>query len=232
MELLLDINRILHIVTGVSTLVAGPIAIFFNFKNPRNHRIAGQIFFWSMAYVTFGGAFAILRNPTDTFYQFLFFLAFFTMLGTIRGVRAIQFFKGKNAPTSFDGLIFRTQIGVGAAMIALGGFQFLGKNGGSPVPILLAVFGAACIFSGIGFRKRLSQFAALDRRVWYRMHISDMVGAFTASTTAFVVQTCHFLPPLVQFFGPGFLLAPITYYFLKKLKLGKNDFAEIKNAAA
>jgi len=53
MELLGKIALIIHIIAGASTLVTGPIAIFYNFKDPKNHRIAGKAFVYSLLTVVF-----------------------------------------------------------------------------------------------------------------------------------------------------------------------------------
>ena len=37
MEVLGKITLIIHIIAGVSTLLTGPIAIFYNFKDPKKH---------------------------------------------------------------------------------------------------------------------------------------------------------------------------------------------------
>jgi hypothetical protein len=53
---------------------------------------------------------------------------------------------------------------------------------------------------------------------WIRLHTSTMLGAFTASSTAFTVNAAPFLPWWAQWFGPTLILLPIQFYFGKKLK--------------
>jgi hypothetical protein len=53
--------------------------------------------------------------------------------------------------------------------------------------------------------------------VWYKLHVATMLGAFTASTTAFTVNAAHFLPWYIQWFGPTLALLPLQFYFAKKI---------------
>ncbi|MDO8367763.1 MAG: hypothetical protein Q7T20_13260, partial [Saprospiraceae bacterium] len=41
---------------------------------------------------------------------------------------------------------------------------------------------------------------------WMQLHLGTMLGAFTASTTAFTVNSAYFLPWWAQWFGPTLLL--------------------------
>lgn len=227
MELLLDLNRALHIITGISTLVAGPVAIFYNFRNPKNHRLAGQIFFWAMMHVTLSAMVGFWRRPEQPFYQFLGLLAMMVLVGTVLGVRAMQIYKGKT-PFWLDRAVLFGHFAVGLAMLALAGFYFLKWQNALPIAILLTIFGSMTAAGGFAFQKILRHFSTVDRRHFYKLHLTSMLGGFTASTTAFVVQTCHFLPWWLQFFGPTMVLLPVTFYFLNTLNLRKKDLPKIE----
>jgi len=58
----------------------------------------------------------------------------------------------------------------------------------------------------------------LSRIDWMSLHTRTMLGAFTASTTAFTVNAAHFLPWWAQWFGPTLLILPLQIYFGRKLK--------------
>jgi len=85
-------------------------------------------------------------------------------------------------------------------------------------PILFGVFG---IMSAMDTRENVITFSKpdqLSRFDWLQLHLSTMLGAFTASTTAFTVNAAHFLPWWAQWFGPTILLVPLQFYFGEKVR--------------
>ena len=85
------------------------------------------------------------------------------------------------------------------------------------IPILFAVFSFMALADT---RRNIILFrnpAVYHRLDWMRLHASTMLGAFTASTTAFTVNAAHFLPWWAQWFGPALLLLPVQIYFGRKL---------------
>jgi FtsH-binding integral membrane protein len=217
METLVQIHLILHITAGISTLIAGPIAIFYNFKNVKNHRLAGQIFAYSMMYVCASAVLGYLRRPDMLFYQFLFGIAILVASDVIRGIRAIKMMKG-NPIKQFDywnasGLLL---LGIWMLWCAV---QHLPEGGF--VPILFAVFGVGATMGAITDWRRLNRtdLVPMDH---YLQHIGSMFGAFTASTTAFMVNIASdTLPWYVVWFAPTFLFVPLRIYFSRKVKNGR-----------
>lgn len=207
-------TRIIHIIAGVSTLIAGPIAIFYNFKNVQKHRLAGRTFFWSMMVVCLFAEIGFLKRFDLPFFQFLGALAWLVFLNMLGGLRAIRLFKG--VPVSVnDHWLPRAQWAVGAVMVVCGVWYFTKGSNLLPIAILFNVFGVLLVRQGFQWQKMLTQ--TVVPITWYRMHIGQMITGFIASTTAFTVQTCHFLPWFVQWFGPTILLAPVAKYFSEKI---------------
>ena len=101
MELLGKILLLIHIIAGVSTLITGPIAIFYNFKDPKKHRIVGKTFFYAMLVVVFSAILGFLKHPHHVFMQFLLGLSLLVLAGIFRGVRSIFLMKG-SAVLPFD----------------------------------------------------------------------------------------------------------------------------------
>jgi multisubunit Na+/H+ antiporter MnhB subunit len=214
METLVHTHQFLHITAGISTLIAGPIAIFYNFKNPKNHRIAGKVFAYSMMYVCASAVLGFLRRPDLLFYQFLFGIAVLVASDVIRGIRAIKMMKGDHT-RHFDlfnalGLLL---LGIWMLWRAV---QYLPEGGF--VPILFSVFGLGATFGAISDWRRLHR-AGLSAMDHYLQHIGSMFGAFTASTTAFMVNIASdTLPWYIVWFAPTFLFIPFRVYFARKVK--------------
>lgn len=208
---------IIHVVAGASTLIAGPIAIFYNFKDPRKHRLAGKVFFYAMLVVCFTAWIAYFKHPEKVFFQFLCGISTFVFAGVLRGVRAMRFMKKQQAPGWFDWgyTTLLAVFGIWMLWRAVGHFM-----DGSMVafPILFAVFGGMSLWDtwrNIRFFRPNAWVQKLD---WYRLHVSSMIGAFMASSTAFTVNAATFLPWYLQWFGPTLALLPLQIYFGRKLK--------------
>lgn len=228
LELLGKISLYVHIIAGVSTLITGPIAIFYNFKDPKKHRIVGKTFFYAMLIVAVSAILGFFKHPEKTFFQFLLGIALLVLAGIFRGVRSIFLMKG-GAVSAFD-FAYTALLGLnGLFMLGMSAWHF---QAGTVIafPILFGVFG---LMSLIDTRVNWRVFrnpAALHRFEWMRLHSSTMIGAFTASTTAFTVQTAHFLPWYLQWFGPTMLLLPFQIYFARKLMTMRDKSLSIGGA--
>jgi uncharacterized membrane protein len=221
---LTTIHLIAHITAGISTLIAGPIAIFYNFKNPRNHRLAGKIFFYAMLYVCISAVFGYLRRPDLVFYQFLLGIAVLVFTGSIRGVRGIQIMKGSSV--RWADIALAVLLGLFGCWMLFRAVQMM--NGDNPAfPILFSIFGMAALGDTYRSLKKYLNPTQVHQLDWYAMHVSSMLGAFTASTTAFTVNVAHFLPWYLQWFGPTLLLLPLQFYFGRKIKAWKKKQLEI-----
>jgi hypothetical protein len=210
---------LIHIMAGATTLLAGPMAIFYNFKQPKYHRIAGKIFFYAMLVVCVTAWIGYARRPELVFYQFLLGISLMVFAGILRGVRVIGFMKGRLVPGYVDWAY--------TVLLCICGIGMLGSAAwhiqqGTMIafPILFSVFGLMCMGDTVK-NVRFFRAATVARMDWYRLHVSTMLGAFTASTTAFTVNTGHFLPWYIQWFGPTLLLLPLQFYFGRQLK-GRN----------
>lgn len=227
-ELLGKFSLYVHIVAGVATLLMGPVAIFYNFKDPRKHRIVGKIFFYAMLIVAVTAIFGFLKHPENTFFQFLLGISLLVLTGIFRGVRAIFLMKGGSVlPFDF----------VYTALLGLNGLYMLGMSvwhyqSGTMIafPILFGVFGTMSLIDTRVNWRVLRHPATLHRLDWMRLHAGTMMGAFTASTTAFTVQSAHFLPWYLQWFGPAMLMLPLQIYFGRKLRVMRDKALKISAA--
>lgn len=215
LESLGDLSRTIHIIAGASTLVTGPIAIFYNFKNPRSHRIVGKTFFYAMLIVAVTAIFAYFKHPEAVFFQFLLGIAILVLAGVLRGVRSIFLMQGGRV-LPFD-FAYTVLLGLnGLWMLRQALFLLHGDN--MAFPILFAVFGFISLADTWENWRVFTKPQSLQRLDWMRLHQGTMLGAFAASTTAFTVNAAPFLPWFVQWFGPTLLIVPLQIYFGRKIK--------------
>ncbi len=217
----------LHIFAGIVTLIVGPIAIFYNFKNAQKHRLAGKIFFYAMLFVCFSAVIGYLKRPDLIFYQFLLGISSIVFIGMITGVRAMLFMKNKAQLNALDWGVALLGVATGAVMM-LRAVQNWADDGELIFSVLFVVFGVMTLKDGIKHLKRLLDFSKISKQIWYKVHISNMLGGFIASTTAFTVNTGQSLPWVIQWFGATIVLTPIIFYFNRKLKLNKKQETEVQ----
>ncbi len=216
MATLINLHLILHVLAGILTLITGPIAIFANNKRTRLHIISGKIFFFAMNYVCISGIIGYFRHSEKVFYVFLLGISILVYANILRGVRAIQIMKGSSVKP-FD-FVYTTILGLFAIwMLGMAGYNYILDPSQIAIPILFGVFG---IGSLISVKENLQKFLHpenVSKIEWLHLHVSTMLGAFTASTTAFTVNTAHFLPWYIQWFGPTFIIFPLQFYWKRQL---------------
>lgn len=228
-ELLGKISLYIHIIAGVTTLLTGPIAIFYNFKNPKKHRIVGKTFFYAMLIVAVTAIFGFLKHPDRVFSQFLLSISVLVLAGIFRGVRSVFLMKGGQV-LPFD-FIYTVILGLnGLFMFSMSVWHF---QAGTMVafPILFGVFGFMSLADTRLNWRVFTKPHLLHRLDWMRLHAGTMMGAFTASTTAFTVNSADFLPWWAQWFGPTLLLLPMQIYFGKKLRVMRDKTLNVSATA-
>ena len=218
MQLFLKLFLFLHVFAGIVTLIAGPIAIFYNFKNVRAHRLAGKIFFYAMLFVVVSSVFGFIKRPDAVFYQFLLGIAVLVFSDIMRGTRAILFMKKRIQVGPID---YAHSVLLGIFALGMLGMSAWHLSKGTMIafPILFGVFGTGALLNTVRNCRLFSNPALVTANKWYLTHISSMIGAFIASTTAFTVNVGQVLPWYLQWFGPTLLLVPVQIYFLRKVKI-------------
>ncbi len=210
------LSLFLHITAGTLTLLAGPAAIYFSIKHPGYHRVAGRVFFYAMVVVCATAVVRFLQQPDRLFFQFLLGIALLVLGNIIRGIRAIRLMKGGVViPLDFGYLTV-----MGITGLAMSGVSLRLWLEGVPVafPVLFGVFGLAGLADAASNFRQFLRPIQVHRFDWYRIHVGSMLGAFTASTTAFTVNAAPFLPWYLQWFGPTVLLLPVQIYFARLIK--------------
>jgi phosphate starvation-inducible membrane PsiE len=228
MDLLTKLHLILHVTAGISTLIAGPVAIFYNYKDVRKHRLAGKVFFYAMLYVCASAIVGYFRHSDMVFYQFLLGIAILVLAGILRGVRAIMIMKGDQV-RPFDWVYSVLLVVFGCWMIHRGiGYFHAGES--AMFTVLFCVFGFGSINDAAAMLRMYWKAAGLHRLDWYKAHVVSMIGAMTASTTAFMVNIASAtLPWYIVWFGPTLLFIPVQVYFVRQVKAWKRA-ADLKAA--
>lgn len=216
-ELILKVLLSIHVIAGASTLVTGPIAIFYNFRDPRKHRIVGKVFFYSMLIVATTAIVMFINHPEKVFLQFLLGISLLVLAGIFRGMRSIFLMKGARV-SSFD-WGYTVLLGLNAVFMLSMSAWHLSIGTMIAFPILFGVFGSMSAIDTFKNWKIFRNPDALHPLDWMQLHLSTMLGAFTASTTAFTVNVApEFMPWWAQWFGPTILLLPLQFYFGGKVK--------------
>lgn len=205
-----------HIVAGSITLVTGPFAIFYNFRDLHKHRLVSKVFFWTMPVVAVSAIISYFKHPGEVFYQFLLGISLMVLAGISRGVRSIFLMKGAKV-NGFD-WAYTGLLGLNAVFMLGMAAWLLGKDATIPFPILFGVFSTMSATDTWTNWKVLHRPESLQRLDWVRLHLGTMLGAFTASTTAFTVNAASFLPWWTQWFGPTASLVPLQFYFGGKIR--------------
>ncbi|XOV67926.1 MAG: DUF2306 domain-containing protein [Fluviicola sp.] len=205
MEALLNVTLIFHVIAGMTSLLAGTMAITSK-KGGKLHAIAGKSYFYAMFIVIITAILvAFFRNNT-----FLLLIASFSFYMTWAGVRSIR---NKNLKANALDLIF---LGI-AIITALS--MILTFN------IILIVFGSILF---INIAQDISTFiqarrSALEKtNKWLIRHIGMMLGSFIATCTAFLVTNVRdFEPAWLPWLAPTLIASPlIAYYTRKTIKKG------------
>ena len=217
MSTLSILSALIHVIAGTTTLVAGPIAILTNNRNTRIHKIAGMAFFLAMNVVCTTAVVGYFKHQNQVFYQFLLGIAIFVYATILRGIRCIQIMRG-NKVFWFD-FTYTGFMGVfGAWMLGMAAWQY-SKGMDLIFPILFSVFGTSTLKNAYDNYVIFSNPEKIVKLEWMRLHVMSMIGAFIASTTAFLVNIGgDHVVWYIQWFGPTILFTPLQIFWSRKLK--------------
>ncbi len=202
----------LHVLAGFSSLFSSFVAMASKLAQVPHkvHQQSGRVFFWGMV-VVFATALpmSVLRPN-----QFLFLVAIFSFYLAFAGWRLARNRKG--VPEAVDWAAVAVMATTAVIMITWGVVGLV--RGAGDAPVVLVVFG------GLGGALSMSHLRALRAELQgterIAMHVSMMMGATIATFTAFVVVNATFLPVLLQWLGPTFLLTPVTVLAQRRLRRG------------
>jgi uncharacterized membrane protein len=201
-----------HIIAGSLALLAGPFSMFNQTGNSM-HRFTGRIFFYAMTVVFITSVYLSIAGNIP----FLLMIGIFSYHSIAVAYRALSL-KRKGAKAGYaDWLISSTALLFNLAMLVTGVIT-LAEEGS--FGIVLLAFGAFGSFSCLQTMRRYAS-GYQDKNGWLYTHISGMCGGYIATLTAFLVNTVHFLPPVMLWLGPSVILTPYIIVTLRKFRSGR-----------
>jgi hypothetical protein len=203
-----------HAFCGGISLLSGLLAVVFKKGSP-NHKKSGKVFYISL-FISAVLAIIVSLLPSN-FNPFLLAIGVFSLYLLLSGYRALRYQK---LPPS----LYVDQSISGVMLISSILMIVLPLVNNQELNIVLTVFGS------IGFLSAIRDFCLYQnpqhlKKNWLRLHLGNMLGAFIASLTAFLVVN-QFFPPLVGWLGPTVLGSIYIAYWNRKLKKSRR-----KNAA-
>ncbi len=198
---------IIHAVLGGIALLCGLVAIIAK-KGQFIHKKSGYIFYISM--LLSGISAIVIASLPNHENPFLIAVAIFSLYFVITGKRALTFKTNKNN-IFIDKMIAYSMIIVGLFMILIP-IIFLNK-----INIILTVFAfVGIIFSVKDLTLYQNQQTLKDK--WLKLHLGKMLGAYIATTTAFVVVN-NVIPNIYGWFVPGIVGGLYIIYWMRKVNL-------------
>ena len=190
----------IHIFFGSIGLFSGSLNLFLK-KGGKRHRRVGRIFVFSMIATSI---FALILSILK-FNFFLLIIGIFTiyLVGTGQRYLFLKKLNQDEKPKLIDWILTG---GMGVIGIVFMGWALL-------------LFGLIGLFS---VRKDLENYSekSKKRQYWLRAHIARIVGAYTASITAFLVVNQSvfpkFIPEVIYWVLPTFVLTPLIVYWIRK----------------
>lgn len=199
----------LHAALGGIALLAGSLAMIFK-KGSQRHKGSGKVFFFSML----GSALiALIVALIPSHYSpFLLAIGVFSLYLLLSGYRALRF-KKLGVSLLFDQMVSTSMLLAGILMILVPVIVQ------SKLNIVLSVFGIIGILSAIR-DLRLYQHPERLKRRWLSLHLGNMMGAYIASFTAFLVVN-QFFPPLIGWLGPTVVGTVYIAWWNRQLRKSK-----------
>lgn len=214
MEPLFKILLIIHIIAGSIGLFTGTINIVRK-KGDKQHRLVGKFFFYGMLINAVAGfVMSILHSNI-----FLLIIAVFSFYLTATGQRYLslkKLDKGQK-PKAIDWMLTITMILFAVVFIIIGIKLIMDGNN---IGIVLLVFGFISIMMA---KKDIRIYGGnVDfRNYWLLLHIQRMTAGYIAALTAFLVVNNTYLPAVVAWLGPTFVMTPLIFYWSRKNAIKK-----------
>ncbi len=198
-----------HIIAGFSSLLSSFVAIGSKVWPiaHRWHRWSGKVFFAGMVVVFLTALPMAILRPN----LFLFLIAFFSFYLAFAGWRIARNRTGLAQWPDWAAVGVMSVTAV--AMLVIGLLSFTRS---SSAAIVLFVFAALGALLTAGHASALRGELRGAERIG--LHISMMMGATISTLTAFVVVNAAFLPTVLAWLGPTFLLTPVIVMMRVRLR--------------
>ena len=200
-----------HIAAGSTALLTGLIALWVK-KRRGVHSKIGLVFHYAMIVVSISAfVMAVLHLN-----YFLFVVAVFSFYLTFTGDRSILFMRNLAQPNYLD----QSVMVLSGVLMLLITAKFLSTTTFN----ILGFSSVILVFDAILARMLISDFMFLNKNnsptknVFLIRHITRMVPAYIATTTAFLVVNVHYKYPVFLWLAPTVLFLPVIFYQVKKYK--------------
>lgn len=205
------IVRILHILAGATGLFIGPLAML-TVKGGLWHRRWGKIYVAAMTVVALTAvALSLYKNN-----QFLLVVAIFSFYLSFSGWRILRRKGGVEDRVGLplpDLLVSVAGVGAGFWLIGTGIWLF---TVGNLFGFVFLTFGAISSILAGGELRALWQVPPKGK--WLGQHIGRMLGAYTATLTAFSAVNIHFLPGVLVWIWPTVIMLPLIAFTIRHYK--------------
>ena len=188
-------------------------------KGDSRHRIVGNIFFFSMLTAGLSSLVLSTINPS----LFMFMVGIFTvyMVGTGKRYLHLKMLNQKQKPKIIDWSLTIGMMLAGILFMGLGVLSLLKSNLFGLVFITFGFLGL--LFVRHDFKNYTGKSHLLN--YWLSEHLQRMIGAFIASTTAFLVVNAKYLPesiPLILYWLlPTIIFTPLIIKWANKYEVKK-----------
>lgn len=202
---------ILHIVAGTLALFAGPVAMMKQ-DGSKLHRKAGLIYLRSMQVIIITAL--ILSIYKDN--MFLLMISAFTFYLVMTGYRALKLKKLHldQRPEIYDWIILTIS---GISGLLLGGWGIFKVVNSNSFGIVAIVFGFTMLRGVYNDFKRFTVKPKIKNH-WLFVHIGNMMGAYIATITAFLVQNVQIQPAFIVWLAPTVFIVPFLIYTIRKFQ--------------
>jgi hypothetical protein len=184
MPLLFELAKWSHVIAGVASLLAAPVAMIAH-KGGRAHRVAGLVYYWGMAVIFVTALVMSFFRPNI----FLIAVSVLSFYGAFSGRRALVHKRTDRAAATGQDWFAALAAGLmGVAVVAWGAWQVAaGALADGPFPLLGIVFGALIVSGSLSDFRRFRRLA--EKNEWWFIHMNQMLGSYIGLLTAFLVQT-------------------------------------------
>ena len=218
METIFRIFLIIHIIGGATGLLTGIFNMIAK-KGDSRHRTVGKIFLFAMLTTGLSSLVLSTINPS----LFMFMVGIFTvyMLGTGNRYLHLKMLNENQKPKIIDWTLTIAMMLAGVLFIGIGALSVLKSNLFGLVFITFGFIGL--LFVRHDFKNYTGKSHLLN--YWLSEHLQRMIGAFIASTTAFLVVNAKYLPesiPLVLYWLlPTIIFTPLIIRWANKYEVKK-----------
>lgn len=196
-----------HVLSGFVALCSALGAISSS-KGGVPHRFFGKVFLCGMSGVFFTAIplALIIKN------LFLFLIALLSYYFALSGWRFAKNRLGQ--PLPFDWILATTMLLTSFIMLGAGLYYNYATN--QTTSLLLLIFGSIGLISSITDLLTFRNKTAIGKQRIVK-HLSAMLGATIAASTAFMVTNIHMRPTILLWIGPTVLFSPLISWWKRKI---------------